>query len=254
VNGQYAGTVRNPTDVFPGCGATDPSVLHLEKAAGSYSYSVTDSKGFQWSGVARVTGGECTTVPLSNETRLNTKGTISFWTSSEKFSAIDIWVQGAKIGTLHQYYTSVPDCDGSATIHTDVEPGTYDWFARDSYLGTQISGTITVDRGACKQVEVKIPDPIGNDMGAVVFWTPYQIPIARIEITLDGNYVGYLDLDNNNGSEPSCNDDTGVKITKLPGNYYYKATSFDSGGKPVYWEGMVDIHRGECTKLKLTWR
>ncbi len=90
-----------------------------------------------------------------NSTFSGVKGQVSFWTNISLQSKIDIYIDGAYVGSLDSYFErGVPQCGQDGTVTVSKAAGKHSVHAKSSG-GMEWKGTVIFDRSGCKTYALK---------------------------------------------------------------------------------------------------
>lgn len=144
--------------------------------------------------------------------------------------------------SITSFLTTAPSCNASGTKTITLPVGTYSWKAY--CLSDTITGTITVQQGNCKLVEL-VFDDVPPATGKVTFWAKKSCaPSSAIVFSINNTKDSIVSF---TATAPSCGNPT-AKTMQLPvGSYSWKAIcSADT------LAGEVIINKDECALVDLT--
>lgn len=171
-------------------------------------------------------------------------GKVVFWAKKGCSEGEKIVVSiDAKTLTISSFADVAPVCDDAIVQANILRAGTYNWNAY--CLTDTISGTVTIEKGSCKIVELVFDDIPPPATGKVTFWAKQSCakasPIIFSFNNVKDSIVSFV------ANEPVCGG-TGGKSFQLPiGTYSWKAfCSSDS------ITGTVNVTKDQCSLIDLT--
>jgi hypothetical protein len=85
-----------------------------------------------------------------NDNSCEYEGEVIFWNhQNDGLGFVDIYVSGAKIGTITVDKTSSPSCGTSGCVTWKNKPGNYTYEAREQGTGDVWTGTFAIDKNTC---------------------------------------------------------------------------------------------------------
>ena len=131
-------------------GVTDDILTFTTPTSGTFttSGSLISGTTFTYGGTFSIqSSGTSGSAGTGSTGTTSTTGQVAFWTSRTTGN-ITVSVDGASVGTLTQYYTSMPTCGSSGTITKTLSAGSHTMTASSSGVSWGPS-TFTISAGGC---------------------------------------------------------------------------------------------------------